>query len=57
MKSLFVIGGSSTAFEIRETFEQFYKDEYDAMYNVVSAMDNCPIAGIVHDPDLEDCLG
>lgn len=57
MKSLFVIGGSSTAFEIRETFEQFYKDEYDVMYNVVSAMDNCPIAGIVHDPDLEDCLG
>ena len=34
--TLFIVGGSSTALEIRETVDQFFKDKYFAVYNVIS---------------------
>ena len=36
--TLFIVGGSSTALEIRETVDQFFKDKYFAVYNVISCL-------------------
>ena len=32
--TLFIVGGSSTALEIRETVDQFFKDKYFAVYTL-----------------------
>lgn len=41
MKTLYVVGGSSTALEIREVAELFYKSQFDKIYNVVADRDSC----------------
>jgi len=35
MKVLLIAGGKSTSIEIREVVEQFYKDIYDIVYNII----------------------
>lgn len=55
-KILFIVGGHSTALEIREIFEQFYPDDYDAIYNVIGVGESCPLHNVIFDSDIKDYL-
>lgn len=54
MKILLIAGGKSTSIEIREVVQQFYKDIYDIVYNIIG--DNEEISdsfNTIKDKDLE----
>ena len=41
MKTLFIVGGSSTALEIREVANLYYNDKFDSILNVVADEETC----------------
>lgn len=41
MKTLYIVGGSSTALEIREVANLYYSEMYDRMFNVVADGESC----------------
>ncbi len=49
---LLIIGGSSTAVEIKELVESYYQGTYSAVYNVVGDNDVSSLNNIVRDSDL-----
>lgn len=53
MRTLLVIGGSSTAFEIRECADLFYKEKYEAIYNVIGDNDDSTLNNVIHDSELD----
>lgn len=53
MKTLLVIGGSSTALEIRECADIFYKDHFNAVYNVIGDNEESSLTNILHDSELD----
>lgn len=54
--TLFIVGGSSTALEIRETVDQFFKDKYFAVYNVISDEEPPILQTYIRDSSLLDRL-
>lgn len=54
--TLFIVGGSSTALEIRETVDQFFKDKYFAVYNVISDEESPILQTYIRDSSLLDRL-
>lgn len=56
MKTLLVIGGSSTALEIRECADLFYKDKYEAIYNVIGDNEVSSLDNVIHDGELDTFL-
>lgn len=55
MKTLFIVGGSSTALEIREVANLFYKDRFDVILNVVADGESCSYS-FVEDKGLLDSI-
>ncbi len=41
MKTLYIVGGSSTALEIREVANLYYSEKYERMFNVVADGESC----------------
>lgn len=57
MKSnLFIIGGRSTAFEIREVIDYFFPTSYHCVYNVISDEEESKLQNTVRDSDLKAFL-
>lgn len=56
MKTLLVIGGSSTALEIRECAGIFYKDHFDAIYNMIGDNEESSLTNILHDSELDSFI-
>lgn len=54
-KTLFVVGGNSTAYTIRETAELTLKNNYKTILNVIGDGEKCDFPSI-HDSELEDFL-
>jgi len=54
--TLFIIGGSSTAIEIRETVIRYQKDNYVEVYNVISDKETSNLPNFITDSFLIDLL-
>lgn len=55
-KVLYIIGGHSTALEIKEVFDYFYRGVYSVIYNVIAPGENTALGNTVFDPDLDGYL-
>lgn len=55
-KTLFIIGGNSTAIEIREIFDVFYSNEYTSIYNIIGNEESTSLTNVIHDSELVDFL-
>lgn len=53
MKTLLIIGGSSTAIEIRECADLFYHDKFEHIYNVIGDTETLSLPNVIHDYDIE----
>jgi tetrahydrodipicolinate N-succinyltransferase len=53
---LLIVGGSSTALEIREYADSFYADKYDNVYNLIGDNELAGISNVVHDSELDDFI-
>lgn len=53
MKTLLIIGGSSTAIEIRECADLFYNDKFEHIYNVIGDTETLCLPNVIHDCDIE----
>lgn len=53
MKTLLIIGGSSTALEIRECADLFYKDKFESIYNVIGDNEESYLDNVIHDSELD----
>ena len=51
-KTLFIIGGASTALEIRETVDLYYRDEFKSVYNIVGDNEKIGINTAIRDSEL-----
>lgn len=47
--TLFIVGGSSTALEIRETVDRYHKDNYSQVYNIISDNEKTDLHDVVRD--------
>lgn len=56
MAILLIIGGSSTALEIRECAEMYYMNQYNSIYNLIGDNDKSTYLNIVRDSCLDDFL-
>ncbi|MDR3246394.1 MAG: acetyltransferase [Prevotellaceae bacterium] len=56
MKYLFIIGGKSTSLEIREAVEQYYRNIYSEIYNVIGDEENCSVENYIRDSDLKQFI-
>lgn len=55
-KTLYIIGGNSTAFEIREIFDLYYKDNYTQIYNVIGNEESTILPNSITDSELLESL-
>lgn len=53
MATLLIIGGSSTALEIRECVDNFYKEQFSEVYNVIGDTEQTNLQSVIHDSELE----
>lgn len=53
MKTLLIIGGSSTAIEIRECADLFYRDKFEHIYNVIGDTETSSLPNVIHDSDID----
>ena len=53
MKTLLIIGGSSTAIEIRECADLFYRDKFEHIYNVIGDTETSSLPNVIHDCDID----
>ena len=53
MKTLLIIGGSSTAIEIRECADLFYHDKFEHIYNVIGDTETSSLPNVIHDCDID----
>lgn len=53
---LLIIGGSSTALEIRECAELYYSESYELIVNVVGNDEECSLSNVVKDGQLDDFI-
>ena len=56
MKTLLIIGGSSTAIEIRECADLFYHDKFEHIYNVIGDTETSSLPNVIHDCDIDKLL-
>ena len=56
MKTLLIIGGSSTAIEIRECADLFYHDKFDRIYNVIGDTESSSLSNVIHDCDIDNFI-
>jgi acetyltransferase-like isoleucine patch superfamily enzyme len=56
MKHLFIIGGKSTSLEIREAVEQYYRNVYSEIYNVIGDEEDCSVENYIRDRDLKQFI-
>ena len=56
MKTLLIIGGSSTAIEIRECADLFYHDKFDNIYNVIRDTESSSLSNVIHDCDIDNFI-
>lgn len=52
-KILYIVGGNSTALEIREIFDQYYSNDYALIYNVIGDDENTSLTNVIRDSELE----
>lgn len=53
MKTLLVIGGGSTAIEIRECADVFYHDKFEHIYNVIGDTEDSFLPNVIHDSEID----
>lgn len=53
MKTLLIIGGSSTAIEIRECADLFYYDKFEHIYNVIGDAESSSLSNVIHDSEID----
>ena len=53
MKTLLIIGGSSTAIEISECADLFYHDKFEHIYNVIGDTETSSLPNVIHDCDID----
>ena len=56
MRLLLVIGGGSTALEIRECADLFYKDLFEKVYNVIGDNEKSTLSNIIHDSEVDSFI-
>lgn len=56
MRFLLVIGGGSTALEIRECADLFYKDLFEKIYNVIGDNEESTLSNIIHDSEVDSFI-
>lgn len=52
-RSLLIIGGSSTALEIRECVDSFYKNKFSEIFNVIGDNEETTIQNVIRDSELD----
>lgn len=56
METLLIIGGSSTALEIRECAELFYSSQYKLIYNVIGDEEETTLTNVIRDNELDEFI-
>lgn len=56
MNTLLIIGGSSTALEIRECADLYYKEQFTFIYNVIGDNEETRIENVIRDSELDTFL-
>ena len=56
MSTLLIIGGSSTALEIRECVDLYYKEQFTSIYNVIGDNEETCIENVIRDSELDAFL-
>lgn len=56
MSTLLIIGGSSTALEIRECADLYYKEQFTSIYNVIGDNEEVYIENVIKDSELDAFL-
>lgn len=56
MATLLIIGGSSTALEIRECADLYYKDQFEAIYNVIGDEEETTLTNVIRDKQLDSFI-
>jgi sugar O-acyltransferase (sialic acid O-acetyltransferase NeuD family) len=56
MAILLIIGGSSTALEIRECADMYYNDQFDTIYNVIGDNEETSLTNVIHDSQLDSLI-